>query len=202
MVLGVTVFDFTSGGLVRTSWFLPEYGPAVAGLGANSGRLLAGLIGAADIPACDFPNVSALDRVAETVAVLAEVVVTPDEPDTVRTGDTAAMAEPGRGGKFFAVRALFWAIMVSLSEGLELVPIVLFEKPSPGRGAGSDLTVAFGLCGSFCNNFWAVPSRPSMILSHAVSDRKSLNVCRDKLTSQPAQAKWQRTSSRFLAYAL
>ena len=75
-----------------------------------------------------------------------------DELDTVLTGVTVAIAEPGRAGKFFEVNALFCAIIVSLNEGFELV-MVLFERPNPGRGAGSDFFGEFGLLASFCNSF-------------------------------------------------
>ncbi|KAG4219918.1 hypothetical protein PC116_g31603 [Phytophthora cactorum] len=73
------------------------------------------------------------------------------------------MADPGREGMFFVANALFCAIIVSLNEGFEDV-MVLFERPNPGRGAGSDLFGEFGLLGSFCNNVWAVESSPSIIL--------------------------------------
>jgi hypothetical protein len=43
--------------------------------------------------------------------------------------------------------------MVSLSEGFDEVPIILFERPSPGRGAGALLVTAVGL-GLF-TSFWS-----------------------------------------------
>lgn len=92
---------------------------------------------------------SALARVVDAVVVAVDAADVLDEPETVRIGEIVAIAEPGRAGSVLVVKALFWAIMVSLSEGFELLPIVLFEKPSPGLTAGSVLAGAFGLCGSF-----------------------------------------------------
>lgn len=55
-----------------------------------------------------------------------------------RTGEMVAIADPGLGGRFLTPKAaFFWASIASLSEGFELV-IVLFDKPKPGRGTGSD----------------------------------------------------------------
>lgn len=59
-----------------------------------------------------------------------------EEPETVRTGDTDAIAEPGRGGSVLDDRAFFWANIASLIEGFAVL-IVLLESPNPGRGAGS-----------------------------------------------------------------
>jgi hypothetical protein len=151
MVFGVTVLDLRSVGLARSeegpSWFLPEYGPAVAGRGAISGRRLTGLIGATDIPPCDKFDGSARGRVAGAVAVDELDIV--DEPDTDRTGDIEAIADPGRAGRVLLARAFFCANMASLSDGFELAPIVLFDSPKPGRGAGSAFLGEFGLLGSF-----------------------------------------------------
>lgn len=66
------------------------------------------------------------------------------------------MAEPG-----LDIAAL-WALIASLIEGL--VPIVLREKPRPGRTAVSVGPGDLGLLGSLSNNFLAVASRLSMIL--------------------------------------
>lgn len=62
-------------------------------------------MGAADIPACDLPAVSDLGLVVDGAP--AEAVGTVDVVVVVRAGDTAAIAEPGRGGSVLAVNALF-----------------------------------------------------------------------------------------------
>lgn len=189
------------------SWFLPEYGPAVAGLGAISGRLLAGLIGAAEMPACDLPVVSALDRVDAAAAVGAAVaeddIDTLEEPDTVRTGVTVAIAEPGRAGRVLVAIALFWAIIASLNEGLGPVPIVLLDKPKPGRATGSDFAIAveFGLFGSFCSSFWAVESSPSMILRQSLVNGIFENMY-SVLTFQLTPARWPQRPNMCYAFVL
>lgn len=73
------------------------------------------------------------------------------------------MADPGLTGRFFVARAFFWANMVSLSDGLA-APIVLRERPRPGRAAGSALFGVLGLFGSFSSAFCIVGSRVSMRL--------------------------------------
>jgi hypothetical protein len=72
-----------------------EYGPAVAGRAAISGRFLLGRIGAPDIP-----PVSGRDRAPEDLLDALDVVV------VIFSGDSWAMAEPGRAGRFFAAFAL------------------------------------------------------------------------------------------------
>lgn len=167
IVFGVAVLDFafSGGGLVCSfdgpSCVLTEYGPAVAGRGAISGLLLAGRIGATDMPPWDFAALSGRVRVVEAAAC--EDDIFDDVLDTFRAGVTVAMAEPGREGRFLVDKAFFCANMVSLNEGFELV-VVLFERPSGARAAGSAFFGEFGLLGSFCKSFCAVASRPSIIL--------------------------------------
>jgi hypothetical protein len=101
MVLDVVDLDLVSGGLASTLWFLPEYGPAVAGRGAISGRFRPGLMGAAEIPPWTLLELSALVRVV--CGPVDEVV----ELDAFLTGDMAAIADPGRAGSVLAAKALF-----------------------------------------------------------------------------------------------
>ena len=87
---GVTAFVLVVGGLVFSvdgwSCDLTEYGPAVAGRGAMSGRLLAGLTGATDRPLEPTASVdSCFDRTAGAAAV--EVVDVVDVLDAFRTGE-------------------------------------------------------------------------------------------------------------------
>ena len=54
-------------------------------------------------------------------------------PETVRMGDSADIAEPGRAGRFLlAIAAFFCAAMVSLREGFG-GPETLLDKLEPGR---------------------------------------------------------------------
>ena len=160
MVLGVTAFGF-GGGLISVS--IPprtEYGPAVAGRGAISGRFLVGLTGATESP----PLVVGFWRVAvDGAAVLAEALDEPETARVVRGGEKCAMADPGLTGRFFAARAFFWAIMVSLSDGLG-APIVLRERPRPGRAAGSAFFGVLGLFGSLSSDFCVVGSKVAISL--------------------------------------
>jgi hypothetical protein len=165
MVFGVAAFALTSTGLNRSdatsSRFLPEYGPAVAGRGAISGRRLAGRIGATDIP----PWGSARVRVVVAGAV--------DAVTELRIGVILAIADPGRAGIFLEANAFFWAIMVSLSEDFGGPPIVLFERPRPGRATGSALFGELGLLGSRAGSMlgW------SLILAVGVMSRLLNIVC-------------------------
>ena len=136
-----------------------EYGPAVAGRGAISGRFLVGLTGATESP----PLVVGFWRVeVDGAAVLAEAVDEPETARDIRGGEKCAMADPGLTGRFFVARAFFWAIMVSLSDGL--APIVLRERPRPGRTTGSTFFGALGLFGSLSSAFCVVGSKVSMRL--------------------------------------
>ena len=59
-----------------------------------------------------------------------------DEFDTVRVVVIVAIADPGLAGRFLgaakpAVLSLFWAIIVSLSEGFD-ADMVLLDSPRPG----------------------------------------------------------------------
>jgi len=162
--------DFTvSTGLLASAdgppWDRTEYGPAVAGLAASSARLLVGRVGAADMPPEFTASVDSGRRRCWAGLELAGVGAAELAP--VRTGEKLDMAEPGRAGTFLVAPSAFRpAITVSLSEDLE-DPIVLFDRPRPGRAVV--VVVAFlgelGLFGSFWSNFCAVLSRPSMILS-------------------------------------
>lgn len=153
IVLGVAAF-LTCGGLpspgsvpLRTS-----YGPAVFGRGGIFGAVLVlGLTGAPDKP----PTFGLVAVVGS--AVRPDALEAPDAVRMFRGGENS-IAEPGLGrdgsmaepGLDIAAR---WAFIVSLIEGL--VPIVLREKPMPGR-AGPVASVrlgVFGLLGSFSNNF-------------------------------------------------
>ena len=86
-------------------------------------------------------------------AVLADAVDDPETARVVRGGEKCAIADPGLMGRFFAARAFFWAIMVSLSDGLAAPPIVLRERPRPGRTAGSAFFGVLGLFGSLSSAF-------------------------------------------------
>jgi hypothetical protein len=119
----------------------------VAGLAWTSGRLLAGRIGAPDMPPVDsgLPRRDDVEVDGVAAAAAAALVVFRSRCD---------MADPGRGGTLRAASdACFWAIIVSRSEGLP-VPMVLFDKPSPGLAVGSALA-ALGLPGSFLSSFCA-----------------------------------------------
>jgi hypothetical protein len=82
----------------------------------------------------------------------------------VRAGEKWDIADPGRAGRFLAaIAAFFCANIVSLREGFEL-PIVLLERPSPGRAATSGFLGELGLFGSFCSSFWACASSAFIML--------------------------------------
>ncbi len=99
-------------------------------------------MGATEIPPWDDAVVSVRVRVAifEVVVVVVEVFDVCDNPEADRTGETAAIADPGLGGKFLEAKAFFWASMASRSEDFELV-IALLDRPRLGRGAGSGFLV-------------------------------------------------------------
>ena len=88
-----------------------------------------------------------------------------EDVDTLRTGENVDMAEPGRAGKFLlAIAAFFCANIVSRREGFG-GPVVLFEKPKPGRTVVvSGFLGELGLSGAFSNNRCCVPSKFVMIL--------------------------------------
>lgn len=97
-----------------------------------------------------------------------------DEDDAVEVletfliGENDDIADPGRAGRFFvAIAAFFCASIVSLSDGFG-GPVVLFEKPNPGRtpATTSGFLGEFGLSGAFSNNLCCVVSKPAMILGH------------------------------------
>lgn len=77
---------------------LTEYGPAVAGRGAISGRgrNLVGLIGATESPLCETVVDSGRDLTGASEAV--ELVEAVEDVETVRIGEKLDMAEPGRAG--------------------------------------------------------------------------------------------------------
>lgn len=102
------------------------------------------------------------------------------------------MADPGLTGRFFVAMAFFCAIMVSLSDGL--APIVLRERPRPGRAAGSAFLVVLGLFGSLSSAFCVVGSRVSIILEFtSVFDSSWINP-KEQHTPLPLWAKYHRTS--------
>jgi hypothetical protein len=119
------------------------------------------------MPPCDKFDASARGR--EVGAEAAEECDALDEPDTDRTGEMVAMADPGRAGRFRVARAFFCASIASLKDGFELAPIVLFERPIPGRATGSIFLGELGLLGSFWSSFCAVESRASIMLQGPVS---------------------------------
>jgi hypothetical protein len=88
-----------------------------------------------------------------------------EEVETVRIGEKVDIAEPGRAGIFLlAIAAFFWAIIVSLNEGLE-GPVVLLENPKPGRAATvSAFLGELGLSGAFSRSLACVASKVAMIL--------------------------------------
>ena len=86
--------------------------------------------------------------------------------DTVRTGENVDIADPGRTGivALAAIAAFFCAIIVSLRVSLGC-PVMLLEKPSPGRAAtGSAFLGEFGLFESFSNSLCCVASSFAIIL--------------------------------------
>jgi hypothetical protein len=76
-----------------------------------------------------------------------------EDVDAFRTGEKDDIAEPGRAGRLlFAMAAFFWANIVSLREGFG-GPVVLFEKPMPGRAfIASGFLGELGLSGAFSSN--------------------------------------------------
>lgn len=86
---------------------LTEYGPAVAGLAISGldtsglGRIFVGRVGAAERPPWD-PALASCRNLAGPASDFVEV------EDTVRIGVNAAIAEPGRAGRFLlAITAFF-----------------------------------------------------------------------------------------------
>jgi hypothetical protein len=119
-----------------------------SGLGLN----FVGRIGATERPPWDT-NVDSGRFLTGPASVVDEEADAVDDDETVRTGENADIAEPGRAGKFLLARAAFlWAAMVSLREGFG-GPVVLFEKPS-GRGstACAAFLGEFGLSGAFSSS--------------------------------------------------
>lgn len=118
------------------------------------------------------------------------------EVETVRTGEKLDIADPGRACRFLlAIAALFfWAsIIVSFREGFG-GPVVLFEKPKPGRAAtGSAFLGEWGLSGAFRKSFCWVASRVSIILeilsgfATLFKNRENLRfcLCRPNLSKCP-----------------
>lgn len=115
LALGVLAFNVLDvDGLVAVpdsllvgAWtgLLTEYGPAVAGLVISGlgtsglGRILAGRVGAAESPPWALASGRSL---AGATSNAVEV------PETVRIGDSADIAEPGRAGRFLlAITAFF-----------------------------------------------------------------------------------------------
>lgn len=94
--------------------------------------------------------------------VLVEAVDEPETARVVRGGEKCAMADPGLTGRFFVAMAFFCAIMVSRSDGL--APIVLRERPRPGRAADSAFFGVLGLFGSLSSAFCVVGSKVSIRL--------------------------------------
>lgn len=89
------------------SWLRIEYGPAVAGRAAISGRILAGRFGALVNPPEATARVdSGLVLTPAVVVGLAGAVEAVDTVEVVRTGENWAMAEPGRAGKPFLALAI------------------------------------------------------------------------------------------------
>lgn len=91
-----------------------------------------------------------------------------DEDETVRMGENEDMAEPGLAGRVLlaakAAFAFFCASIVSLSEGFG-GPVVLLEKPKPGRtAAGSGFLGELGLSGEFSRSLCWVASRVDRML--------------------------------------
>jgi hypothetical protein len=127
--------------------------------------------------------------------VLAEAVADPETARVVRGGEKCAIADPGLTGRFFAARAFFWAIMVSLSDGLAAPPIVLRERPRPGRAAGSAFFGVLGLFGSFSRAFCVVGSnaaislRTTLVFNNIATGRRE-----QQLTLLPLQAKCRKMS--------
>ena len=140
-----------------------EYGPAVAGRAAISGLLRAGRIGATDIPLDLTEMVPASGRTLLPVGFAAPLGFSSAGSDTLRTGETLAMAEPGLAGSFLASSVAFFCAIIC-SRKLDLLRLmVLLDRPRPGRAASSFLG-ELGLLGSLFRSFWAVESRSSLML--------------------------------------
>ena len=129
----------------------------MAGRAAISGLLLPGLIGAPDIPPAE-PSM-ADSGLVRTGAVAAGAC---EEPDPVPADEKCDIAEPGRAGTVLVAIARRWAIIASRTLGFD-VPMVLFDKPKPGRAPPSGFLGDLGLLGSFCSSLAAVASSPLMI---------------------------------------
>ena len=88
-----------------------------------------------------------------------------DKLDTDFEGEKCDMAEPGRVVPALVVMARFCASIASRTLGFE-VPIVLFDKPRPGRAPPSGFLGDLGLLGSF----WMGASMRSLTLEPRRSD--------------------------------
>lgn len=137
----------------------------MAGLAGCSGRLnFVGRIGATERPpwATVADSGRALTGAALEVGAILEEV---EDDETVRMGEKADIAEPGRGGRFLlAIAAFFCANIVSLKEGFG-GPDMLFENPKPGRAAAASAILGeFGLSGAFSRSFCWVNSSVAIIL--------------------------------------
>lgn len=137
--------------LLVAAWtgLLTEYGPAVAGLLISGreisglGLIFAGRVGAAESPPWTLVSGRSLAGAASDIV---------EVPETVRIGDNADIAEPGRAGRFLlAITAFFCAAMASLREGFG-GPETLLEKLEPGRLPPSAFFGEFGLSGQFSSN--------------------------------------------------
>jgi hypothetical protein len=139
----------------------------VAGLAASSGRRnFVGRIGATERP--PWATVVEGSGRARTGATseICDVFEAVEEDETVRIGENVDIAEPGRAGRFLlAIAAFFCASIVSLREGFG-GPVVLFEKPRPGRTATvSAFLGEFGLSGAFSKSLCCVESSVAIILT-------------------------------------
>jgi hypothetical protein len=164
LALGVRAFSpRVVDGLIVVSLFdalwpglLTEYGPAVAGLAGISGRRnFVGLMGATESPPCETVVDNSGRTLTGGASAAEDVLEDVEEFETFRIGENVDMTDPGLAGRFlFAIAAFFCANIVSLKEGFG-GPVVLLEKPSPGRAVatGSAFFGEFGLSGDFSKSF-------------------------------------------------
>lgn len=181
----------------------------MAGRAANSGRApnsgrrnFVGRIGATDRPPCATvvdDSGRARPGAASEVDDMLEAV---EEDETVRIGENADIAEPGRAGRFLlAIAAFFWASIVSRREGFGgPAPVVLLENPRPGRTAvASAFLGEFGLSGAFSKSLCWVESSVAMMLAVI-----SLDVAKrvKELTHLPSLAISEQMSKKLISYSL
>lgn len=123
-------------------------------------------MGATESPPCETAAEGSGRALVVGPSEIFDVADDTEAVEAMRTGENVDIAEPGRAGIFLAAKAaFFWAIIVSRRESFG-GPVVLLEKPSPGRAAtGSAFFGEFGLFGSFSNSLCCGASSVAIMLS-------------------------------------